>query len=379
MRFEQGPIRPPSEAGSLLLRFTRNCPWNRCAFCPVYKGHRFSKRPLDDILKDIDVVCAILEDVRERSWKRGYGGGLTREFMGELLSDPMLSDQYKHVALWEYRGRYTVFIQDANSLIMKTGELVEALVYLKKRLPMIRRITSYARASTLSRKSREEMKEIADAGLNRIHVGMESGSDEVLRLVNKGITSTQLIDSGHKVKEAGITLSEYLMPGLGGEEYSRTHARESARVINEINPDFIRLRTLHVVPGTPLFEMQRMGRFKKPGEDAVVKEIRLFIESLDNITSCLTSDHIMNLLEEVEGRFPEDKEKMLKVIDEYLSLPPRDRLLFRLGRRGGFLRSVKQIFIPEIREKLLLAMQEMKEMEDRPLEEIIEEMGTRYI
>ncbi len=379
MRFEQGPIRPPSEAGSLLLRFTRNCPWNRCAFCPVYKGKRFSRRPLEEILKDIDIVAAILDDIKERSWKRGFGGEITRGFIGEILSDPSLSEQYKHVALWGYRERYTVFIQDANSLIMKTGEMTHALSYLRKKLPMITRITSYARASTLARKSLSELKEIKEAGLTRIHVGMESGADKVLKLVNKGITSRQLIDSGHKVKEAGITLSEYLMPGLGGKDFSRVHALESARVINEVDPDFIRLRTLHIVPGTPLFEMRQRGIFKKAGEDEVVEEIKLFIESLEGISSHLTSDHIMNLLEEVEGRFPWDKDKMLAIIGEYLSLSPADKLLFRLGRRGGFLRSVKQIFIPEIRERLARALEEFQEKEDISMEEVLEEMATRYI
>jgi radical SAM superfamily enzyme YgiQ (UPF0313 family) len=239
MLFEQGPIRPPSEAYSLLLRFTRNCPWNKCEFCPVYKGARFSRRSLEEILRDIDAVCFILDDIKEKSWKKGYGGIITREYLSEILKDPDLHEQYKHVAVWAYRGKYTVFIQDANSLILKTSVLVKAIKYLKEKIPEITRITSYARASTLSRKSLEELKELKSAGLSRIHVGMESGSDKVLKFINKGITSAELIDSGQKVKEAGITLSEYLMPGLGGQDFSMEHARCSAEVINEIDPDFI--------------------------------------------------------------------------------------------------------------------------------------------
>ncbi len=375
MLFEQGPIRPPSEAYSLLLRFTRNCPWNRCEFCPVYKGARFSKRDLKEILRDIDTVSSILEDVRERSWKQGYGGEITREFISNILTDHSLHEQYKHVALWAYRGSYNVFIQDANSLIMKTEDLIKALRYLKEKIPEIKRITSYARASTLARKSLSELKELKDAGLNRIHVGMESGSDEVLKFVNKGISAKQLIISGQRTKEAGITLSEYLMPGLGGEDLSKDHAICSARVLNEIDPDFIRLRTLHIVPLTPLFEKYKKGMFKKLPEDDVVREIRLFIEKLENITSTLTSDHIMNLLEEVEGKFPEDKEKMIGVIDEYLSLSGEERLLFRLGRRGGGLRSVKELRDPYILSRLKKAKQELEATEGRNIEEIIEEMG----
>jgi len=379
MLFEQGPIRPPSEAYSLLLRFTRNCPWNKCEFCPVYKGARFSKRPLNEILRDIDAVRFILDDLREKSWKQGYGGELTREFISEILRDPNIHEQYKHVAAWAYRGSFTVFIQDANSLIMKTEDLVKAIRYLKEKIPQITRITTYGRASTIARKSLEEIKELKDAGLSRIHVGMESGSDNVLKLVKKGTTAKQLILSGQKVKQAGITLSEYLMPGLGGKELWKDHAICSARVINEINPDFIRLRTLHIVPYTPLFERYKKGEFKKLHEDEVVQEIRLFIENLDGITSTLTSDHIMNLLEEVEGKFPEDKEKMLGVIDEYLSLPDEDRLLFRLGRRGGGLRSVKELANPYIKQRLKRAKQELESSEGMDIDKLIEEMGNQYI
>ncbi|GAB6888784.1 radical SAM protein [Desulfothermus okinawensis JCM 13304] len=379
MLFEQGPIRPPSEAYSLLLRFTRNCPWNKCEFCPVYKGARFSRRSLNEILRDIDAVRFILDDLREKSWKQGYGGELTREFISNILKDSGIHEQYKHVAAWACRGRLSVFIQDANSLIMKTDDLVKAIQYLKEKIPGISRITTYGRASTIARKSIEELKELKDAGLSRIHVGMESGSDKVLKMVKKGITAKQLIISGQRTKEAGITLSEYIMPGLGGRELWKDHAVESARVLNEINPDFIRLRTLHIVPGTPLFEKYKKGEFKKLKEDEVVREIRLFIENLDGITSELTSDHIMNLLEEVEGKFPEDKEKMLGIIDEYLSLPNEDRILFRLGRRGGGLRSVKELKIPYVKERLKRVKEELESEEGMNIDKLIEEMGNQYI
>ncbi len=379
MLFEQGPIRPPSEAGSLLLRFTRNCPWNKCEFCITYKGARFSKRSLDEIFRDIDAVVAIIEDVKERSWREGYGGQITRSLVSEILRDPILHEQYKHVAVWLYRGTYNVFIQDANSLIMKTDELVKALTYLKQRIPKIKRITSYARASTLVRKSVQELKELKDAGLTRIHVGMESGCDKVLKFIKKGVTSKQLIESGKKVKEAKITLSEYIMPGLGGKEFSKEHSKSSAQILNEINPDFIRLRTLQVIPGTPLYDKLIKGEFKPLSEDEVVLEIRDFISRLENITSTITSDHIRNLLEEVEGNYPEDKQKMINIIDEYLSMSDEDRQLFRLGRRGGGLRSVKELFFPGVREKLKRAKAELEKSEGKSIDEIIFEMACEML
>ncbi len=378
-RFEQGPIRPPSEAGSLLLRFTRNCPWNKCKFCGVYKKRKFSRRSLSEILKDIDTVRAIIDDLYSLSWSLGCGGEITQEVLNHVFTSPKYTEQYKHVALWVYNGEGNVFIQDANSLIMKTEDLVKALSYLKEKVPGIKRITSYARSSTLARKSLSELKEIKEAGLNRIHIGLESGSDKVLKMVNKGVTAKKHIEAGQKVVEAGMELSEYVMPGLGGRDYTKEHAIESAKVLNEINPHFIRLRTLQIIPRTPLFEDLKAGKFKPLTDDEIVKEIRLFIENLEGIESTITSDHIINLLEDVQGKLPEDKGYMLRVIDSYLSLPDEERLLFRLGRRGGALRSVVEIKNPYIKAQLEKAKRELESQEGKSIEEIITEMATQYI
>ncbi|MFO8032680.1 MAG: radical SAM protein [Desulfohalobiaceae bacterium] len=371
--FEQGPIRPPSEAGSLLLRFTRNCPWNKCAFCPVYKGEKFSKRDLEEIKQDIDNVARMLEDIQAGQ------GEISRQRVSSILGSAQYGDQYKQLAFWLYQGGGSVFIQDANSMIMKTKDLVEALHYLKSKVHGISRITMYARSSTLVRKSLQELQEIKDAGLNRLHVGLESGSDQVLELVRKGCTSQQHIEAGQKVVQSGITLSEYIMPGLGGKQLSREHALETARVLNLINPHFIRLRTLQVIPGTELDQMLQQGRFDLLSDDELVKEIRLLISELQDIQSTLTSDHILNLLEEVQGTLPRDKEYMLGVIDEYLSLPEKDRLLYRLGRRGGALRSVRDVQDPGTRAKLESARQELEAQEERSLEEILPELGRRSL
>ncbi len=378
-RFEQGPIRPPSEAGSLLLRFTRNCPWNKCKFCAVYKKRKFSRRSLEEILKDIDTVRAIIDDIHSLSWSLGCGGDITQEVLNRIFTDPKYTEQYRHVALWLYNKKGTVFIQDANSLIMKTEDLVKALRYLREKVPDVKRVTSYARSSTLARKSLSELKELKDAGLDRIHVGLESGSDKVLKMVNKGVTAKKHIEGGQKVVEAGIELSEYVMPGLGGKELSKEHAIETAKVLNEINPDFIRLRTLQVIPKTPLFEDMKQGKFKPLTDDETVEEIRLFIENLEGINSTITSDHIINLLEDVQGKLPEDKPYMLKVIDSYLSLPDEEKLLFRLGRRGGALRSVIEIKNPYIKAQLQKAKRELEAQEGKSIEEIITEMATQYI
>ncbi|SFM72592.1 radical SAM protein [Thermodesulforhabdus norvegica] len=379
LSFEQGPIRPPSEASSLLLRFTRNCPWNKCTFCPVYKGTPFERRSLREIKKDIDAVAQIIDEIKALSWSLGEGGEVTEPVVRAIMTSNTAGHCHRHVAAWLYWGTGHVFIQDANSLIMKTDDLAEALRYLKERIRGITRITSYARSSTLSRKSLEELKILKEAGLSRIHVGMESGSDKVLAFVKKGATAKQHVDAGLKVIEAGMTLSEYIMPGLGGKEMTFEHAVETARVLNEINPHFIRLRSLRIPPVVPLYEDVQKGRFTPLHDDEVVREIRIMIERLEGVTSTLTSDHIMNLLEEVQGTFPEDKPKMLAVIDEYLELPEHDKLLFRLGRRGGTLRSIRQIYDPDVRSRLEVALKELTTETGFDVETLIKELADRYI
>lgn len=377
--YEQGPIRPPSEAGSLLLRFTRNCPWNRCTFCPVYKGQPFSRRSLAEIKEDIDAVAGILDDLKQLSWSLGLAGEINRGVLNHVLTSPSYSNPYRSVALWVFTGSGRVFIQDANSLILPTGLLVDALQYLRGRIPGIKRVTSYARSSTLARKSVEELKAIRQAGLNRIHVGLESGSDRVLDLVRKGMTAEEHIRGGGKVVEAGMTLSEYVMPGLGGREHSLEHALETARVINAVNPHFIRLRSLRVPPRTPLHRDLVQGRFTLLSDDETVKEIRIFIEALENIDSTLTSDHIMNLLPEVEGTFPQDKGRMLHVIDRYLALPDEERLLYRLGRRGGAVQGLGDLQDRGLRSRLLHARRELEAETGRDIEAVIKELGDQYI
>jgi radical SAM superfamily enzyme YgiQ (UPF0313 family) len=376
-QFEQGPIRPPSEAGSLLLRFTRNCPWNKCSFCPVYKGQPFSRRSLEEILADIDAVAAMLEELRGRSSQVGGNGEIPAAVVQDVLHSRDASEQFKRVALWAGRGQGNVFIQDANSLIMKTEDLIAALRHLRRAVPLVKRVTCYARSSTLVRKGLQDLQAIREAGLDRVHVGMESGSDRVLKLVNKGASAEKHVQAGQLAVQSGLTLSEYIMPGLGGREHSREHALETARVLNQIDPQYIRLRSLQVIPGTPLADLLAQGGFSLLSDDETVREIRLLIQSLEGIGSQLASDHIMNLLEEVQGTFPQDKPHMLEVIDGYLQRPDTDKLLYRLGRRGGALRSVQELDDPGKRSQLERARRELESSEGKDLESIIGDMGIQ--
>jgi len=331
--FELGPIRPPSEAYSLLIRATRNCPWNRCQFCPVYKGSKFELRSVAQILRDIEAAKAISEGIKEMAWKMGYGDRV-REVAATLCNQPQYGQCVCHVALWLGMGGKTAFLQDSNTLIMRTTELIQVITFLRKTFPSLNRVTTYGRSHTAARKSLAELVELKDAGLDRIHIGLETGYDPLLVYMEKGCTGQNHIEGGRRVKEAGISLCEYVMPGLGGRKMFLEHARETARVLNEIDPDYIRLRSLHVSAAMPLWTRLQSGDFELQTEDEVVEEIRIFLENL-HVTSYLKSDHILNLLMEIEGKMPEDKEKCLNIIDKYSSLPEEERLNFKVGRRAG--------------------------------------------
>ncbi len=333
--FEQGPIRPPSEAYSLLVRVTRNCPWNQCTFCPVYKETKFSRRPVEHVKSDIDAVYRQVEAIRELADEEGR---VPRSEINRITQniDPQKSPAFVAAFNWYFGGGLkSVFIQDANSLVIKPSDLVEILKHLKKRFPEIKRITSYARSQTVSRMKEENLKAIGEAGLNRIHIGLESGSDEVLKMVKKGVTKEMHIKAGQKVKKAGMELSEYHMPGLGGRKYLKEHALETADALNQINADFIRLRTLAIPNHCPLYEDWQAGRFEKCSEVMVVKEILMFIEKLEGITSVVKSDHILNLFADLEGTLPQDKEHMMNILRTFLTMDPERQRLYQLGRRIG--------------------------------------------
>jgi radical SAM superfamily enzyme YgiQ (UPF0313 family) len=349
--FEQGPIRPPSEAHSLLIRVTRNCPWNRCAFCPVYKGARFSVRSEAHVIDDIDAVHRHV--VTLKGLADGSGNILRKDISESMQALAAHEQQAFNAALnWYASGMRAIFLQDANSLVIKPDALIRILRHLGSRFPWVDRITSYARSHTIARISDDNLKQMREAGLNRIHIGLESGSDAVLKRVRKGSDKRTQIKAGQKVNKAGMQLSEYVMPGLGGKALSRDHALETADALNQINPDFIRLRTLAIPAGIPLADDHRAGRFAKLNDREMVREIRLFIDNLDGITSMVVSDHILNLFEEVQGRFPGAKSEILAVLDRFLSLSDQDQCRFQVGRRLGIFSRLDDLNSPNRRTRV---------------------------
>ncbi len=333
-QFETGVYRPPSEGGSasLLMRFTRNCPWNNCTFCGMYKVEKFQVRSVEELKQDIDGVAALCSDLAKNALASGDGSNLTRNAAAELIRQNPGLEYHQGFAMvyeWLLSGGKTAFLQDANSIIMKTDPLVEVLKYLRQTFPTIQRVTSYARSKTLAQKSADELKAIREAGLDRLHIGLESGDDDVLKKVRKGVTAEGHIKGGQKALAAGFQVSEYWMPGLGGSELSDQHAENTARVLNEINPNYIRSRPFHPWTGTPIAEEVRNGGLHLLPAQEHLREVRNMVAALD-VTSKVCFDHAGNYWKNSNGgyllslsyegyQFPDQKEALLALIDEGLA------------------------------------------------------------
>jgi radical SAM superfamily enzyme YgiQ (UPF0313 family) len=287
---------------------------------------------VEHVLKDIDKVKFYVEallsaqGVDDRLPRRGH------KMLFQAGDD--VDRQALHAARsFVASGMKSIFLQDGNSLIIKPDDLVRILEHLKQAFPGVERITSYARSHTIARISDDGLRRFAESGLNRIHIGMESGSDAVLKKVKKGTDKATQILAGQKVKRAGMELSEYYMPGLGGRHLSRENSLETADALNQINPDFIRLRTLALPEGTPLAEQYQSGEFVKMVEVETAEELLLFLENLNGIESTVKSDHVLNLFSEVDGKLPQDKAKMISTVRSFLQLSPQQQMIFSIGRR----------------------------------------------
>jgi radical SAM superfamily enzyme YgiQ (UPF0313 family) len=329
--FETGIYRPPSEGGSysLLIRVTRNCPWNRCTFCSMYKTEKFEIREPEDVKQDIDSIAGVCEELITASEQLGFGGQINRRAVLEMIDrEPLLGSSHGFLMIlnWLNSGGKTVFIQDGNSLQLNTKKMVDILKHLRKTFPSINRVTTYARSKTLSNKSLEELISIREAGLDRLHVGLETGDDELLKKTKKGVTGAEHIDAGKKAMEAGFQLSEYWMPGLGGKAKWQDHAVNTAKVMNEISPHYIRSRPFNPAPNTPIGDEYQRGELQLLTPEEQLDELQLMMETL-NFNSRVCFDHAGNRWTNRRGtnlfslsyegyKFPEEKQVVLDLIEE---------------------------------------------------------------
>lgn len=298
-----GPIRPPSEAHSLLIRVTENCPWNRCEFCSAFKQEKFHIRSVEEVKEDILTFRRVADELT--GWAKQMNAPLGRVAIANDIS--WLGDD----------GVTSAFLQDSDTLTMKTAQLVEIVAFLKQTFPTLDRICSYARGKTLCRKTLDELVQLRRAGLSRVHIGLETGDDELLAYTNKGATSQDMIDGGKKAMDSGFEVSMYVMPGLGGKEKSEQHVRNTAQVLNAVNPHFIRLRSFHVLPGTPMFEKAMRGEYHVLTIEGALAEVRALIAQLDVTSQVVTSDYAWNyFMGDIDGKLPEDKQKLLSAFDD---------------------------------------------------------------
>jgi radical SAM superfamily enzyme YgiQ (UPF0313 family) len=275
MKYEGIIIRPPSEADSLLLQATVGCSHNRCTFCPTYKGGKFRIKSFDEIDEDV--------------------------------SEAMNYYRYRRV-----------FLCDGDALIIPQPRLLEILYSIRSRLPWIERVGTYANAKSILRKSRDELKALRDTGLGIVYLGVESGNDEILKSIRKGVNHEQMVQAGHHIKEADIILSVTVLLGIGGIDKSMEHAIDTGKILSELDPDYAGALTVMVVPGTPLYDDLTSGQFILPDAFGLLKELQIIIEHT-RVSHCFfTSNHASNYLP-IRVWFPEQKEDTLKLIRQVIS------------------------------------------------------------
>lgn len=272
MRYYGSVYRPPSEARSLIVQVTYGCSHNTCAFCSMYKEKRFALRPLDEVLEDFHIARGI----------------------------------YRHVE--------KVFLADGDALVRKAAELCTILDTVRELFPECRQVTCYASPASIRIRTEEELRTLREKGLSMVYMGLESGCDQVLTLMRKGHSASEIIEMGQKVRSCKIALSVTAITGLGGPELLESHAVKTAEAFNAMNPEYIGMLTLMVEPGTPLYDWVQDGSFRLLSQPQVLEETRLLMEHLDSPGSVFRMNHASNYLV-LRGTLNADKAAMLAEID----------------------------------------------------------------
>jgi radical SAM superfamily enzyme YgiQ (UPF0313 family) len=282
MRYEGQIYRPPVEASSLIIQATIGCPWNRCTFCAMYKDRKFRVRPLGDVLDDLDAARSA------------------------------------------YRSVPSLFLADGNTVSLATDDLLAILRHAYATFPELEHVGTYGGARFIAEKPVDELAALRAAGLSVVYLGLESGDDETLARVKKGVTAAEMIEAGGRLREAGFPVNLYVLVGLGGRRRWREHALGTAAVINAIRPAIVRPRTLYVQEGTPLWHQRERGEFIEAGPREALQEMRLLLETV-TVPLQLVSDHITNYLP-LYGRLPADRVALLAAIDRSLAQNDLSRL-----------------------------------------------------
>jgi radical SAM superfamily enzyme YgiQ (UPF0313 family) len=300
--------RPPSEWRSYYLPLTSGCSNNTCTFCRYY-GSKLQIRDLEEVKREIDAVALYI--------KRGIRLPGIPDIVYILASE------------WDGKG---VFLQDGDALVYSFPKLKMVLEYLNQKLPSVERVAAYATATDILRRNLDELKELEELKLGILYMGLESGDDEILLKINKKIDSHQMIEAARRVKEAGILMSVMVILGLGGTEKSETHALETARVLSEMDPDYVGALTLLFTPGTPIYQELKQGSFSPISEFQSLEELLVMIEN-SSFTNCFFSSmHASNYLA-VRGRLPQDKQRMIAQLKRMIEQGDQSALRPEILRR----------------------------------------------
>ena len=274
MKYEGLIIRPPSEAYSLLLQVTTGCSHNKCTFCPTYRDKKFRIKSREEIVEDLEEAS-------------------------------------------HYRRVRRVFLCDGDALIIPQPRLLDILASIRRSLPGIERVGTYANAKSILRKTPEDLLALKSAGLKMVYLGVETGSGALLEKIRKGVGVEQMVEAGRRIKDAGILLSVTVLLGIGGTTHSVEHATETAKILTRIDPDYTGALTVMVVPGTPLYEDQQAGRFQLPDTFGFLTELGTMI-ARSQFTDCFfTSNHASNYLP-IRARLPQQKEDTVRMIQEVI-------------------------------------------------------------
>ena len=277
MRYHGTVVRPPSEADSYILQITYGCSHNRCTFCGTYPDKPFQARPLEEILEDIETARAAIPQTRR------------------------------------------VFLADGNAMVLSVRRLTRVLDALAAAFPLLRRVAIYANARDLLDKSHDELAQLRAKGLQLVYLGLESGSDEVLRRIDKGATATQMIDAVQHAKAADMRISVIGILGIGGTELSAEHAQATGRVVSAMDPQYLSMLTLMLVPGTRLHQQWQDGTFELPQPEALLAELRQVISHTEGLSRCVfRTNHASNYVP-LAGTLSRDREQLLATLDSAIA------------------------------------------------------------
>lgn len=277
MRYEEPIFRPPSEAGSLILQATVGCSWNHCTYCAMYRGKRYRVRPLPELL----------DEVQEAG--RAFGPEVTKLFVG-----------------------------DGDALAMEPSHWEPLLLACREAFPRLRRVSAYATALNVLAKSDEELRRLRELGLQLLYVGPETGDDETFRRLAKGAGFAEHALAARRAHAAGMKLSAIFLLGAGGTDRTREHAEGSARLVTEMDPEFLSLLTLTVVPGTPIAQLAARGEFELPSIERMLEELRTIVALSAPTGSVFRTNHASNYLA-LEGRLPRDRDRIVETVDRALA------------------------------------------------------------